>query len=350
MRIDAMLSVLSALVLAGATNLEAQPLGERLQVTLVTDQAEAVLAILQERATGSSVETAAWERLFTSEGYRRLQKREAAMGVPFTDEEFRQFVVDEELLSRATSLRETLREWTSLNPQAAARRAFAYLPAGAMIRAKVYPVIKPKSNSFVFDLEGSPAIFLYLDPEVTSSKFENTVAHELHHIGLASACPDEDPELPEGVRRARRWATGFGEGVAMLAAAGGADVHPHAVSESEERQVWDRDLANLRRDMERIETFLLDLAEGSVTDEAEIRRRGFELIVSEGVPQGPFYTVGWHLAATVERELGRDRLRSALCDPATLLSDYNQAARAANRRGEDVPLWSTGLVKMLAED
>src|ERR671927_436895 len=65
----------------------------------------------------------------------------------------------------------------------AARRALAYLPKNAYIRAKIYPVIKPRENSFVFEVKTDPAIFLYLDPAVGQKKFENTLAHELHHIG-----------------------------------------------------------------------------------------------------------------------------------------------------------------------
>jgi hypothetical protein len=43
---------------------------------------------------------------------------------------------------------------------------------------------KPQIHSFVYDVRGDPAIFLYLDPEQPPAQFENTVAHELHHIGF----------------------------------------------------------------------------------------------------------------------------------------------------------------------
>jgi hypothetical protein len=56
-----------------------------------------------------------------------------------------------------------------------------------VVRAKIYPVIKPAINSFVREAATDPAIFLWLDPAVIREKFENIVAHELHHIGLTSA-------------------------------------------------------------------------------------------------------------------------------------------------------------------
>src|SRR6185436_17967963 len=121
---------------------------------------------------------------------------------------------------------ETLAAWTRAAPDAAGRRALAYLPAGARIRAKVYPVIKPAENSFVFEVKTDPAIFLFLDPKVAPEKLENTVAHELHHIGYGTVCPPpgasaEIERLPPGARSAAQWMGGFGEGLAMLAAAGG---------------------------------------------------------------------------------------------------------------------------------
>lgn len=321
----------------------------RLLVSLKTDEAEAVLAILEARADGGEARGEAWERLFASEGYRRLKAREAAMQVPFTDQEFREFVRSPALADRQPALRRTLEAWKEADIRAAAARAFAYLPEGAVIRASVYPVIKPKGNSFVHDLDTDPAIFLYLDPERNADKFVNTVAHELHHVGFAGACPDPERDVAGGVRTALDWATGFGEGVAVLAAAGSPDVHPHAASPPEERAIWDRDVGHVDRDMQRIQDFLLDLAEERLTDEPEVLRRGFELVVSEGVPQGPFYTVGWQVAATIEAGLGRDTLVASLCDPAAFLSAYNRAAARANSHGDAaVPLWSDSLIRALS--
>ncbi len=345
--------VLITVVALTPTMLLGVPIGaarqeHRLQVRMGTAEAEAVLAILDARARGEDVAYGAWDRLLATEGYRRLKEREAAMQRAFTDAEFRAFVLEPQLAERAPALRRTLEAWRGADLDTAAARAFAYLPDGATILATVYPVIKPKPNSFVWDLEDDPAIFLYLNPDLSAAKFENTVAHELHHAGFAGACPPLDTTAPAPVARALEWATAFGEGVAVLAAAGGPAVHPHAASPPEERAVWDRDVANVDRDLPRIEAFLLDVAEGRVTDEAETRELGFELIVAEGVPQGPFYTVGWHVASTIERELGRDRLVATLCRPAAFLAAYNQAAAAVNRRGEGpLPLWSERLIEAL---
>lgn len=207
------------------------PAASALDIRLVTDEADAVMLILQKTKAGEPVAAADWDHLFSTEGYVRLKKREQSLKRPFEDEDFRKFVLSAELAARADALAATLERWKRADLRVAVDRALAYLPSGTAIRAKVYPVIKPKTNSFVFELQTNPAIFLYLNPEMNSAQFENTVAHELHHVGQAAACllaydAEEFKEKPAEVRTVLEWIGAFGEGVAMLAAAGGPDVHP----------------------------------------------------------------------------------------------------------------------------
>lgn len=320
----------------------------RLDVEMVTDEPEAVLAILAAREAGGEVGAAAWARLFESEGYRRLKACEASLSRGFTDDEFRAFVESPELAARRQALARTLEAWRRVDMGPPARRAFRYLPPGATIRARVYPSIKPWPNSFVFESRTNPAIFLYLDPDRSPEVLENIVAHELHHIGLAGVCDDPPAHLPKGVRDALAWMGGFGEGLAMLAAAGGADVHPHATSDPAARAVWNAAVERVPTDMARLEAFFHDLLAERLTED-EATTRGFTFIVEEGVPQGPFYTVGWFMAALIERELGRDRVVAGVCDPAVLLHDYDRAARALEARtGERVPRWSAPLLEAIA--
>ena len=127
----------------------------------------------------------------------------------------------------------------------------------------------------------------------------------------------------------------------MLAAAGGPAEHPHAFSAADDRARWDRDVANAPADLARVQGFLLDILEGRLTDPDSLRERGMAFF---GV-QGPWYTVGWLMASTIERVQGRKTLVASLCDPAGLLRRYNEAARrpAAGR----LPRWSDRLVARL---
>jgi len=319
---------------------------ERVEVRFVDDEAAAALAILELRAGGAEIDPAAWRRLLDSEGYVRLKRREAAMNRAFTDEEFRAFMMEPDLLARAGRLRETLEAWRSADLSAAGRRALAYLPANATIRAKVYPSVKPRSNSFVFELDSDPAIFLYLDPEIAPEKLENTVAHELHHVGFGTTCPSTEvaraiEERPEGVRKVLRWQGAFGEGLAMLAAAGAPEVHPHASSSAADRARWDRDVARFDADARRVDAFFLELLDGRLDEERELETaRSFY-----GV-QGPWYTVGWRVATDIERAYGREALIAAFCDPRRLLPTHARALAATN--GADSP-WSPRLLAALAD-
>jgi hypothetical protein len=301
-------------------------------------EAEAVLHIVDAaRQRASAVD---WNPLLASEGYVRLKKREAAMGLAFEDAEFQRFVLSDDTARRAAGLRTTLKVWTHADLTAAANRALAYLPDEARIRATVYPVIKPRENSFVFETDTNPAIFLYVDPAKTRDEFENTVGHELHHIGagsLETRYEESLETLPAQARLAARWMGAFAEGVAMLAAAGGADVHPHATSPASDRARWDRDVANFDADLRRVERFFLDVVQGRLTGDDAVRHAASEFF---GV-QGPWYTVGWKMATIVERTYGRAAVIDAVRDPRLLLVTYDRAVR---ERKLELPTWSTELL------
>jgi hypothetical protein len=310
----------------------------RLQID--TSEADAVLAILARRASGEPVPESDWQRLSESAPYRKLKQRETEMKRPFEDAEFRQFVMSDELLKRKHELEQTLAAWKRIDLEASARSVLAYLPAQARIRAKVFPTIKPKTNSFVFDLTNDPTIFLYVDPSVTAEQFANTVRHELHHIGLGSVSSETAVEgLPIPAKVVAQWMGAFGEGMAMLAAAGSPDVHPHAVSSPEDRARWDRDVAKFAQDLATVEQLFLDVLDGRLEGEAAINEKAFTFF---GV-QGPWYTVGWKMAVLVEQTYGRATLIECMLDPRRLLATYNGAVTVSKTAG--LPLWSERLLK-----
>jgi len=313
----------------------------RVDVSLVTDEAEAVLAVLAKKRANEPVIQADWNRIFSSQGYVRLKQREASMKRSFEETDFQKFVLSDELARRAELLAETLGRWKNADVTTSARLALAYLPKEARIRAKIYPVIKPRDNSFVFDVKNDPAIFLYLDPTVGREKFENTLAHELHHIGYGSSCPTQQTSeaiarLGPNTRTVLQWIGAFGEGFAMLAAAGGPNLHPHAVSPLNERARWDRDMMNFNSDLKRVETFFLGILEGRLSAE-EVQKDGFAFF---GI-QGPWYTVGWKMSVLIEKSYGRQKLIECMCDPRRLLPTFNQAALKYNRKAhEPLASWS----------
>lgn len=320
----------------------AMPLSAQVKVEVVTDEAEAVLAILAKVDGGLKPEEGDWKRLFQSEGYLRLVAREARFENVIKEEMFREFVLGKDLRGQTAQLSRTLQAWRSTDMEASARKALAYLPPGARIQASVYPVIKPWKNSFVFE---GKSIFMFLDPARSRERFENTLVHELHHIGLDSLPADPArvaalANLPESVRAANNWVAGFGEGFAMLAAAGSPTIHPHATSPDEDRQRWDRDMANFDKDLKAVEAFLLAVAEGRLKDQAA----GEQGMAFFGI-QGPWYTVGWRMAALIEQHLGRPTLLDCMRDTRKLLPAFNQAVAKAKL---DCATWSPLLLARLA--
>lgn len=320
---------------------------DKVEVRVVADEAEAVLAILAKKKSDQPVTEADWRHLFSTEGYVRLKQREKSMQRAFEDQKFKTFVLSDQLSERAGVLEETLARWKRAEANGAARRALAYLPRGTRLRAKIYPVIKPRENSFVFDVSGDPAIFLYLNPKVSTEKFENTLAHELHHIGYAASClpalEKKFDHLPENARTVLYSIGSFGEGIAMLAAAGSPDVHPHAVSDPEERARWDADMMRFNEDLKRVEKFFQDVLDKRLSGE-EIQRVNSSFF---GI-QGPWYTVGWKMAIVIEKTYGRAKLVECLCDPVKLLSTYNRAAAKYGRTTrQPLALWSPLLLKKI---
>jgi hypothetical protein len=317
-------------------------------VRLVTDEAEAVLAILAKRKASGQINESDWRRVFQSKGYVRLKARETSMKRSFEDDDFKSFVLSDKLAGQTQALRETLARWERADISGAARLALAYLPKGARIKAKIYPVIKPRDNSFVFDLESDPAIFLYLNPETSREKFANTLAHELHHIGYGSGCPsrraaDEVARLPPNTQLVIKLIGAFGEGFAMLAAAGGPSIHPHAASSPEVRARWDKDVANFNDDLKRLETFFLNILENRLTQD-EIQKTASSFY---GI-QGAWYTVGWKMSVLIEKTYGRAKLIECICDQRKLLSTYNEAAAKHNRKSrEPLALWSTSVINSI---
>ncbi len=323
-----------------------EALGDRVSLRFCGEQAEAALSIVCKLAGAAPADEDDWARMFATEPYIRLKEREASVGRPFADAEFRAFLLSSETRRQLPALKQALAAWSQLPLSAIASRALEYLPASARIHARLFPVIKPTPNSFVHGSSDDAMVFLHLDPTLLMPQVEALIAHELHHIGLFPfECEDDlRQDLPPPVRRAVGLMRDFREGYAVLAAAGGPDVHPRHFDGVAERELWNRSMAQFGRDLKAIEKLLLDVVHERLTLE-QSQRIAMEFFGR----QGPWYTVGWRMAATVEQRFGRALLLDCMLDPRLLLLCYNSAAiRAARDAGaEGLPIWSLELMRAL---
>ena len=312
---------------------------DRIHVTPDFSEADAVLSILQKRAASQPVADAHWQRLFSTEPYQRLQKRETGMHREFTDDDFKKFVLSDDLLKQRSELARTVADWKAADLSAGAARILPYLPAESTIKVKVFPVIKPRHNSFVFEASTDPAIFLYVDPTKSRATFENTVAHEMHHIGLSSVDKQYDEKiasLPPPAHGVAQWMGAFGEGEAVLAAAGGPDADPVGDPTPELKENWARGMRDFNQDLEKVNAFFLDVLNGKLKDDA-INQQAMDFF---GL-QGPWYTVGYKMAVLVEKHDGRPALIDCMRDRRLLLVRYNAIAAEKNREGKNqLALWS----------
>jgi hypothetical protein len=191
-----------------------------------------------------------------------------------------------------------------------------------------------------------------MNPNVSTEKYINTLAHELHHIGMFSIEKQYHQlieGLPEWPAVTAKWLGAFGEGFAMLAAAGGPDLDPHAASSEDERAVWARDMSKFESDFKALEQFFFDINTGRYATAQEADARGMTFY---GSAQGAWYTVGYRMAVMVEKGLGRQALLETMLDPRLLLVRYNRLAAAQNQAGgPPLPLWSEAiLAKIQAND
>jgi hypothetical protein len=317
------------------------------QLALDSSEADAALFILQKESENVPVSAADWSVLFATAPYKHLKKREAAMHADFTDDTFRAFLSNRETIASAQDLKRTLQAWKQADLASIAERVLTYLPAGAQIHARVYPEIKPTKNSFVWGTGDEKAIVLYLNPALTRAQFENKVAHESHHIGLDSLEKEQLAAvsgLSAPQKKAVEWLGAFGEGVAMLAAAGSPDTHPHSEDDEAARKQWDSDMAQFNANLVAVQQFLLDILDGKLKDDSAMEQRADPFYDS----QGAWYTVGYRMASLAEKRFGRQTLTEALVDPRKFLVLYNQAAAEQNRgHANDLAVWSPEVLKKL---
>jgi len=344
------LSVLT-LALATGTCVSAQnnsAADTRVELTLDASEAEQSLLILHEEQAHQTVTDADWQKLFATIPYQWLKAREAAMQRGFTDEDFRKFLQAPETLARTAEWAQTLAAMERSDMTGIGRRILAWLPPGAVIHARVFPVIKPKTNSFVWrNAQGEPAIFVHLEKQ-TQAQFETTVAHECHHIGLFGLDAQQQKVfagMPENIKQAAQWMGAFGEGEAVLAAAGSTEQRPHWEDDALARARWDSDMMHFNQDVATLTKFFDDVLDGKLKGDA-IQERASTFFGY----QGPWYTVGYEMAALVEKRFGRTVFTDCLLDPRLLLVRYNQVAAEANRNGAVLALWPESLLQRMYVD
>ena len=79
MRLSFLLAVLTCALAFASTCLASFSIESHVNVRLVSDEPEAVLAILAKKKSNEPITDADWQRVFQSEGYVRLKARETSL-------------------------------------------------------------------------------------------------------------------------------------------------------------------------------------------------------------------------------------------------------------------------------
>jgi hypothetical protein len=312
------------------------------RLRVFTTEANDALTIMALQDSARRVEL--WQEVMATEEYRRFTQRDSIFHRARSAASFYAWLTSDSVTARAPVLGQAFTEWSRADIAGAGRLSAAYLPPGTPVHASLYFVIKPQHNTFVYDVDKDPAIFVSVEPAMNRAQFENEVAHELHHIGYAAACRTSDTaKAATAMDTVAEWMSSFGEGWAMLAAAGGPNANPHWESDSVDRARWDTDYAHVGDGLQQLSEFFAAVLDRRLTSPDSIQAHAMRFF---GI-QGPWYTVGYLMVRTVEMTYGRRRLLSTLCDPVKLVLTYEEAARAANMRTDaKLPRWPNSLVRV----
>jgi hypothetical protein len=136
----------------------------------------------------------------------------------------------------------------------------------------------------------------------------------------------------------------FGEGVAVLAAAGSPDVPPLSAYPQRDQIDWDLEMGLVGEQLQDVNQFFIDTIRGDLRNDAVAH----EASTFFGY-RGPWYTVGYLMATTIEKQLGRAALVDTLKDPRQFVARYNEAASARNAKGgEKIPLFSSEVLEAVS--
>ena len=103
-------------------------------------------------------------------------------------------------------------------------------------------------------------------------------------------------------------------------------------------------MANFNQDVGSLQEFFLDVIDQRLVGKDKIDEKAYTFFGA----QGPWYTVGYKMAAIVEKRYGRKRLIECMLDPRELLASYKRAAQEMNGSGkEKLALWSPEMMQKI---
>ena len=287
-------------------------------VHLMTDEAEAVLGILAKRNNQLPLTEADWSRLLTSEGYVRLKAREASMKRSFEDEAFKSFVLSPELGPQTATLETDARPMVKgRHGSAREKRSDATFPNVLVSGPRSTPSSNLRLTVSSSTSQATLRSFCISIPRSMRTSFATrSLMSCTTSASVAVVHPrtiaDEIARLPQETQTALTWIGAFGEGFAMLAAAGSPDSSSswrEPCRGAEQRGI---EVSRMRAPIDsKLEGFFQSVLQKQLTGD-QVREAGFQFF---GV-QGPWYTVGWQMAVTIERAFWTPSTRRSLLRPS----------------------------------